>query len=135
MASDFCIDIIDPNNPTGSKIQAVIPHRLILRYYKYFPVRYENLRAAKHVLDNPRRIFSGVRQFNEGGWCFTGRPAVWYVKMDVCVSFPENLVFSVYLNSRMYVYESRAENAAVDDSLCPEGWEDRYGALIWKSTS
>jgi len=135
MAHDFCIDIMNPDNPDGPKIQATIPHRLILNYYKYHPVRYENLRAARCVLLHPERIFSGVRQFNEGGWCFTARPRFWYIKENVAAEFPDNLVFAVYLNSRYFVYESRAEKAAQDDHMCPDNWQNRYGGLIWKSTS
>jgi len=74
MGSDYFTEIVNPTDLTGPRIQAIIPYRLILNYYKFLPVRYENLRVAKHVLENPMRIFSGVRQFNEGGWCFTGRP-------------------------------------------------------------
>lgn len=134
MPQNFYIDIIDPDNPEGPKTQATIPHRLILQYYKYHPVRYENFRAAKFVLENPARIFAGVRQFNEGGWCFTGRPKQWYVKADAIVPFPDELVFAVYLNSRLFVYEARAEKSASDDPLCPEDWQDRYSALVWKNT-
>jgi hypothetical protein len=135
MSKDYFQPIINPSNPGGAKLDAILPARLILNYFKYYPVRYENLRAAKHVLEYPRRIFTGVRQFNEGGWCFTGRPHVWYVQEHVQTPFPDNLVFAVYLNSRFVVYECRAERAANDDPNCPEDWQNRYGGLIWKSTS
>src|SRR5690242_11197306 len=135
MPQNFCIDVLDPNDPMGPKVQAIIPHRLILNYYKYHPVRYENFRAVQHVLENPKRVFSGVRQFNEGGWCFTGQPASWYTQPEVPAAFPDNLVFAVYLNSRMFVYEARAEYSASDDRFCPQGWQNRYAALVWKSTS
>jgi len=129
------MEVINPDDPSGPKRQAIIPYQLVIHYYKYHPVRYENFRAVQYVLQNPDRIFAGIRQFNEGGWCFTGRPGTWYVKADVVLPFPDNLVFAVYLNSRMFVYEARAEYCATDDSLCPIDWQDRYGALIWKSTS
>ena len=127
--------IINPSDPTGAKIDAMIPANLILNYFKFHPVRYENLVAAKYVLENPKRIFSGIRQFNEGGWCFTGKPKLWKVREDVTAAFPDNFVFAVYLNSRFVIYECRAEIADTNDSYCPEDWENRYGALIWKSTS
>jgi hypothetical protein len=133
VSSDYFQAIINPNDPDGPSVQAVLPYRLILNYYKYHPVRYENLRAAKFVLDHPQRIFAGVRQFNEGGWCFTGRPKTWHVKEKLVVPFPDNLVFSVYLNSRFVIYEARAENAATDDPYCPENWQERYAALLWKN--
>src|SRR5688500_3810263 len=98
--NDYLQPILNPDDPGGVSVNAVIPYELILRYYKYNPVRYENLRAAKHVLVNPLRVFAGVRRFNEGGWCFTGRPSTWYITENVTATFPDNLVFSVYLNSR-----------------------------------
>ncbi len=135
MSSDYCTEVIDPANPRGGKVLATIPRKLYIRYYKYYIVRYENLRAARHVLDHPRRIFAGVRQFSEGGWCFTGRPENWYIKEDVIVEFPGNLVFAVYLNTRMIVYECRAEDADKNDINCPANWQNRYKGLVWKSTS
>ena len=135
MSRDYQIEIIDPRNARGPRVLATIPHRLILNYYKYHPVRYENFRAVKYVLENTDRVFSGVRQFNEGGWCFTGKPDTWYIRADVQAPFPESLVFAVYLNSRFVVYEARAEKSAADDNRCPENWQNRYGGLIWKSTS
>jgi hypothetical protein len=135
MSKDYLQPIINPTDPTGEKIHAVLPHPLILVYYKLYPVRYENLRAAKFVLENPERIFTGVRQFNEGGWCFTGRPKLWYIREGVRAPFPDNLIFAVYLNSRFVVYECRAERAASDDRSCPVDWQNRYNGLVWKNTS
>lgn len=133
--NDFLIPILNPLDPGGPRINAVLPHRLILKYYKFHPVRYENFRATKFVMEQPRRIFAGVRQFNEGGWCFTGRPTTWYTQESVVSPFPDNFVFSVYLNSRFAIFECRAEIAASDDNECPEDWQDRYKALVWKNIS
>lgn len=135
MARDFFCKTIDPNNPPGPKIDAVLPGVYTARLYKYSPVDYENLRAAKHVLENPKRIFFGVRVFNQGGWCYAGRPAEWCKMARAVVPFPKDKVFAVYLNLNMHVYECRAEYAATDDPLCPRGWQERYRGLTWKSTS
>jgi len=133
--AEYRIEIINPGDPLGPKTMAILPDRLIQKYYKDYPVRFENLKAAKSVLENPQRIFSGVRAFNEGGWCFTGKPLSWNIRESVIAPFPDNLVFSVYLNSRLYIYETRAEYCAQNDSLCPVDWENRYEGLVWKSTS
>ncbi len=128
---------VDPDNPTGPRITVEIPADLYTRFYKYNPVRYENLRAVKHVLDNPKRIFWGVRKYNQGGWCYVGKPDEWYIKPGVAVPFPENKVFTVYVNPLRRVYEYGAEPAASDDPSCPIDWKstDRYRGLKWKSTS
>lgn len=135
MAANFACKTIDPNNLEGPKIDAIFPGDLTLRLYKYSPVRYQNLAAAKHVLEHPERIFYGVREYNEGGWCYTGRPEQWCIKEGVSAPFPKDLVFAVYLNPNMWIYESRAERAAEDDPMCPMNWKERYGGLVWKSTS
>ena len=135
MSADFPCKTIDPNNPTGPKVDAIFPGGLTSRYYKNSPVRFENLRAAKYVLENTERIFYGVREFNKGGWCYTGRPAEWYIRERVVVPFPKELVFAVYLNPRMQVYGCRAEYAADDDPLSPINWQQRYRGLTWKNTS
>lgn len=135
MADDFACRAINPNNPTGEKVDAIFPGFYTTRLYKYSPVAFENLRAAKYVLENPKRIFFGVREFNEGGWCYTGRPVEWFIKERTVVPFPDGKIFAVYLNPRRQVYECRAEYAANDDPLCPIQWQERYRGLIWKSTS
>lgn len=135
MAADYACKIIDPCDPTGPKVDAIFPGGLTLRYYKYSPVRYWNLIAAKYVLEHTRRIFYGVREFNEGGWCYTGCPLEWYIRENVVVAFPEEFVFAVYLNPNLRVYECRAEYAAPEDPFSPVDWQNRYRGLTWKSTS
>lgn len=106
------------------------------RLYKSWPVDFQNLRAAKYVLENVERIFFGVRDFNEGGWCYTACPGTWYIRERIEVPFPKDKVFAVYVNPRLHVFECRAEWAADDDPLCPVDWQTRYRGLAWqKSTS
>ena len=41
-----------------------------------------------------------IREFNDGGWCFTGRPKNWYIKENVEVPVPRHSMFSmIFLNS------------------------------------
>ena len=134
MAADFTCQAIDPKNPTGPKIEVIFPGDLTERCYKYSPVRYRNLIAAKFVLDYTERIYFGVREFNEGGWCYTARPREWYIREQVVVPFPEDLVYAVYLNPNMRVYEWRAERVGQDDPFAPADWQERYRGLTWKST-
>lgn len=135
MAADFACQTIDPKNPTGPKVDAIFPGDLTERYFKYSPVRYMNLIAAKFVLEHAERIYFGVREFNEGGWCYTARPEQWCIRERVEAPFPKDKVFAVYLNPNMRVYECRAEYVADDDPFAPEDWQERYRGLTWKSTS
>lgn len=131
MAADYSCLAIDPANPDGPRIKVTFPAAYTLGLYKHSPVDYENLRAAKYVLEHTERIFFGVRQYNEGGWCYTGCPPTWYIKERIEVPFPRNRVYAVYVNPRMYVYECRAELADDDDPLCPANWRTRYRGLTW----
>jgi hypothetical protein len=133
--ADYFIEIRNPDDPANLKVRATIPYRLIEAYYKYDIVRWLNFIAVKHVLENTERIFAGVRRFNDGGWCFTGKPGMWYIRETVQVPFPKGLVFAVYLNPRFFVYEARAERVAFDDEFSPIDWQNRYKTLIWKNTS
>lgn len=135
MARDFFYRTLNPENPTGELIDVCFPGDLTERWYKYQPVQYENLRAAAEVLSNVRRIFGGIREYQEGGWCYTGRPRQWCVQEGVWAPFPQNRVFAVYLNPRLRVFACTAERIASDDPLNPEGWKGRYEGLLWKSTS
>jgi len=135
LANDPTVETIDPANPTGPKVHAVIPRWWVTKLHKTQPVDFENLRAVKFVLENVERIFYGVRDFNEGGWCYTGRPERWFIRVDIEVPFPPNRVLAVYLNPDLRVYEFRAEKVDPDDLLSPIDWKERYGGLTWKSTS
>lgn len=67
--------------------------------------------------------------------CFLPPQISWYILDTVTAPFPENMVFAVYMNSRLYIYDARAEYCASDDTLCPVDWQNRYEGLVWKSTS
>lgn len=133
LAADFLCKTLDPENPAGPLVDAVFRASLTLRYYKYSPVRYMNLIASKFVLEHPQRIFYGVREFNEGGWCYTARPAEWYIREHQIEAFPDDMVFAVYLNPAMRVYECRAEYSAADDPMAPIDWEKRYRGVTWRT--
>ncbi|HPO14991.1 MAG TPA: hypothetical protein PLI09_16230 [Candidatus Hydrogenedentes bacterium] len=115
-------------------MDVVIPGDLIEYCYSSVPVQYENFRAVKAVLENPRRIFAGVRLLNQGGWCYVGRPSEWYIRENTIVPFSAEFVFAVYVNPNFRLYEFRAEKADPDDPESPIDWAERYGALIWKHT-
>lgn len=134
MSRDFEFEVRDPRAPTKDTVKVVIPGDLIEYCYRHAPTQYENFRAAKFVLENPQRIFAGVRMVNEGGWCYVGRPSEWYVRENVVAPFPDGHVFAAYINPRFCLYEFRAEKAAEDDFNSPMDWAERYGALVWKST-
>ena len=127
---------IDPRNPAGPRVPATIPNDLISRAYKYDTVQFENIRLAViEVLDDPKRIFTGIRELNEGGWCYVGRPKAWCVREGRIVPFPSNLVYAVYMNDRMWVFEWRAERADSEDLLSPIDWKNRFAGRVWTSNS
>lgn len=128
-------EVIDPRNPLGPKIKVVIPHYIYNRAFKYNPVKYSNLMAAKEVLENPKRIFWGIREHNEGGWCYVGLPTKLCVRPDEWIDYPDDKVFAVYVNSEMIVFDWITEYLDDENDMSPRGWKERYRSLIWKSTS
>jgi len=135
LSADFVHKTRDPEDPAESMIEVVFPADYTLKLYKFSPVRYQNLIAAKEVLDNVQRIFWGVREFQDGGFCYVGRPTNWYMREEVLTAFPSDLVYAVYINPRHHIYETRAEKIASNDTLSPVDWQNRFGGLKWKSIS
>ena len=86
-AQNYAQETRNPEDPEGPRIQVTIPHEVYLRAYKYRPVDYQNLRLVKEVLEDPKRIFWGIREHNEGGWCYTGVPSTLFIKENVEVEF------------------------------------------------
>ncbi len=132
---NYTFKTLDPETPDGPLGEVTLYHSTYLHAYKYSPVEYENIVAAKEVLDHPERIFEGVRAFNDGGWCYTGRPSRWCIKEGVFVPFPDDLIFTVYINPGRAIYSWRAEKAAQNDKNSPDDWENRYQSLTWSRIS
>ncbi|OHB77286.1 MAG: hypothetical protein A2Z25_10540 [Planctomycetes bacterium RBG_16_55_9] len=128
-------ETIDPTNPNGPRIEAIIPYYIYSRAYKYDSVKYENLRAVKEVLENPKRIFWGIRAYSEGGWCYVGKPTELYIKENEKTDFPPNMVFAVYLTEKYEVFDWISEYMDEEDNLSPKNWRERYRSLVWLSTS
>lgn len=126
---------LNPVDPDGEAIQLIIPGERIEQVWGLSSVKVLNLCCADAVLRAPYAVFSGIRTWNRDGWCYVGRPACdWYVRPDVTATFPENFVFVVYVNPRMEIYEWRAEYSDILDRNLPEGWQNRFGAIVWKRT-
>lgn len=135
MANDYQLQVVDPNRPPTSMVMAIIPADVCLRAYKANEVKYQNLRAAKFVLQNPLLIFEGVREHQEGGWCYIARPAEFFIRPTIVVPLPAELVFAAYLNPARRLYEWRLEPAESPGSAYPSGHKSRYKRESWKNTS
>jgi hypothetical protein len=131
MAGKYTCKARNPEDPEGEWVEVFFPSDFVLGLYKHVPVQFENLRAAKFVLENAECIFWGLREYNPGGWCYSGRPGQWYIRERITAPFPKHLVFAVYMNARRHVYECRAERAEEDNSSYPIDWRNRFGGLTW----
>lgn len=136
MARWFTYKTLDPLDPSsGNTTEVRIADDYVERLNKYRPVDWYNLKALAEVLDAPNRIYYGIRELTDGGWCYVGRPKEWTVRDKVTATFPDFLVFVVYLTDDFRVYSHRAEPADPGDILSPKNWEERYRKLIWKKNS
>lgn len=130
MTKDFGQLTINPKDPSGEPTRVWFPGDLTLGLYKNDPVAFQNLSAAKYVLENPLAIYEGIRDYTPGGYCYVGRPEMWHVKENVVATFPARFLFCVFVNSRMYAYAFRAELA--EDIQNSEG---RFKNRLWPLTS
>lgn len=135
MTKAYGLEVIDPRNVSGGRTTAWFPGDLTLGFYKHDSLQYWNIITARAVLEEPRVIFEGVREFNTGGWCYVGRPEEWYIRPSVKHPFPDHLVYSVYLNPAMFVYHFRADEADLARPDYPLGWSKRYKGQIWPTIS
>lgn len=135
MRNAYPISTINPEDPGGARINAYLPDDYITYLRGQDNVMYENLECVKTVLDDPKRIFIETRSLNDGWACYTGVPETWTVRPQVTATFPDNLVYLVFLNSRRAVYTHRAEPVDAKDRYSPVGWESRFGGVVWRSTS
>lgn len=136
MAADCRRKTRAPVNPSKSSVDAVFLADWYLKLYKIDPVGYQNLRAAEYVLENVERVSGGLRWYDSsGGSCFVAHPNSWYIREGVVVPFPGALVFAVYLNPRLQVFDVRAERCANDDPMSPVDWQNRYEVLASKKST
>ena len=129
------LDVFNPHDPGKGSFVARIPCDLALRWYKYDYVTYQNLVPARDVLLAPRAVFTGVRDYEEGGYCFLGLPEQWYIRQDCLVPFPPMKILAVYLNPNRWLYDVQAEKTESIGGVLPVRWKERYEALLWPTNT
>ena len=107
--------------------------------------------TAASVLEDPVRIFKGIREFAEddflgkvpnldtedwsSSWCYVGVPDFRYTKDGKEVPFEKRMVFCVYVNPRLEIFHHRPDMADRFDLKCPTGYQTRFGGTIWTKSS
>ncbi len=133
MVATYQLDAQDPHDP-DSVAKIKLPGDLIERFFRQSNTKVENLPLVAATLRQPDAVFEGIRERSTGGWCYTKtRPSdEWTIQDNISSTFPAHLLFAVYLNPRMHVYEWRAERAVRPGSAYPEDWEARFLRCIWQ---
>jgi hypothetical protein len=130
----YLVQTINPENPTGDKIDVIITEKNLDYWFAHKPVKFQNLiTCGKQVLANPKRIYRGLRELSEGGWCYVGKPDTWFLTVDQEVPFPNNKVFALFVNDRMYLYDFVAELCDPEDPISIINWRTRFGGRVWSS--
>ena len=135
----YAIETIDPKKCDGSLTALYLPRDVWHQKLIYNPIRFENLRAARHVLIHPKRIYRGIRRDEKDewtdGWCYVGKPRTIWTKASPETPLANDFVYAVYINERLEIYLWRVEKSDPDDPLSPVDCKTRYGELKWRSTS
>lgn len=127
----FSQEIINPDDPLGPKTDAKWSSEWILHLHREQPIKFRNISAAQEVLKTPISIFCGLRRYREGGYCFVGKPKLWYTRYDKLITFPDQLLYAVYLSPARFVYDFRAEKIDSGDGACPKDWKSRFKSRVW----
>lgn len=100
-----------------------------------------NLRTAMEVLENPLRIYHGIRDprtEERSGWCYIGKPPFVVDYEGRKIAFPDGKLYTVFLNERYDVIDWGKENEDPqssgrlrDEELGTE--RSRFGELVWQN--
>lgn len=105
-------------------------------YLKHWPERFYALKGSNvtQVMLNPVAIFSGIRDYEEGGMCYIGVPTYSFTKNGEQRPAPPNMAFIVVLNSYNNIYEWRWIEENADSEDFPENLlkTRNFKELIWK---
>ncbi|MCX5674736.1 MAG: hypothetical protein NTX87_06985 [Planctomycetota bacterium] len=129
------VDALNPHEQTGATWSVLLPIGLVRHWLKESEVDYQNLKhLVPEILRKPVAVFGGVRVYEQGGYCYLGKPADWYIRPNCLVPFPKERIFAVYVNPMCRLYEIQAEKVEPPSLYRPKGWKDRYEALLWSTT-
>ena len=129
----YTIEALNPEDPCGPRGCIFFPKSLELRLYKFRRADFENLKNVAVVTRQTKAVFKGVREEIERnwGWCYVGKPLFYYREDGTKVREGKNMVYTVYVNPRLEIYECGWEPSDPEDAFCPEDFHNRYGSRIW----
>jgi hypothetical protein len=128
----YDVEALNPHGQTAATWTVLVPVSLVRHWLKESEVDFQNLKhLVPAILRAPVAVFEGVRDYEEGGYCYLGKPTDWYVKPRCLVPFPKDRIFAVYVNPMRRLYDIQAEKTEPGSMYRPEGWKERYEALLW----
>ncbi len=136
------VPALDPAT-AGQKI-VKLRDELLLRYLKQGPEHkfYEvtgdrtdptSGSPLQQVLAKPRAVFSGVRDYEQGGYCYCGLPTAAYTNGGSKVPPRPGMIYCVYVDPRDWVYEWGWEVPDEIEVSLPEDYDapERFERMIW----
>jgi len=154
------VRIDDVQHPHGgAPVAGWFAQSLLKNWAKHRPTDVKNCELAILTLQQPDRVYRGVRElpdfvanqvdgptepgFTEGWYCysrqFKGREVCvaafrkrYARKLDYeCEEFPLDKVYVAYLDASLQVFGHEVVEADEADGCAPEGPEDRFGERTW----
>lgn len=88
--------------------------------------------CVDEVLREPSAVFEGVREFQDGGWCYCGIPSRRWFNSGSSGPPPPGMVFTVFVSPRGHVFEWRWERCDELHRTWPKDYAVRFtGGVVW----
>ena len=133
----------EPEDRTGkARTYAWVSVHDLREIFKRNLWKFHNLRTAEVVLQNPHRVFKHIRTGQvRPGWCYSKQvDRIWSADGTGTVRSRQGLVFSVYLNADLAVFEWGSDECEPSDPRSPRGASNgmgtptgRFGELVWRA--
>jgi hypothetical protein len=86
---------------------------------------------VQEVLLHPVAVFEHIREHQDGGYCYSGKPSCRFTNGGSKIPPMPNMVYCVYVNNAGRYFESGWEQEDPDKPGYPLGYQDRFKTTIW----
>jgi hypothetical protein len=125
-----------PHDPGNGRIMVRAEARTMRFLSVRSPGKCHDVRIARTVLEDPRRIYSGIRpdEVDDWGWCYVSPYNSHFSERGKEVDLEGEWLFLAFISPRYTLLEWGLERPTEGDPLLPESANIRFGQLVWPTT-